>query len=465
MAQFPFITDGIIGDVPTNFFPAADPAKGVVLHGTPGLTQLCDLADCTEIRGMFPFNGYLYTVARRGGESVLWRVSSTGSYSEIGTITTSASGPVWMTENQTQLLIVDGVSGWTYTESSGGLAQITDASFPGASSASYQDGYGLFTQPSTNYWFFSAINDFRSFDALDIYSKEGKPDNVISILSNHREVWIFGTESIEVWYNAGGDNTSTSNPTFARNAGGLLEYGCGAAKSPASFDNSLAWLSEKGQLLRATGYNAQIISNDLWGEQVKDYTVLNNAIAFSYTDMEHEFYQITFPSDDVTWVFDAKTKLFHKKSSYKGSNEFGRHRANCYALLNRKHYVGDYENGKIYEMSMDYLDDAGEEIRRVVYSPEMHSGMKRTFYPSVQIEFEPGVGLESGLDPQAMLEYSNDGGKNWGSEIWRSVGKVGEYSERAIWHRLGSGYRRMYRLSVADPVKWQVRGVHWWGGK
>jgi hypothetical protein len=465
MTQFPFVTDGIRGDVPTNFYPAADSEKGIILHGTPGLKELCDLTDCTEIRGLFAWGVYLYAVARRGSESVFFRVDSAGGFSEIGTILTSTAGPVWMTINPTQMLICDGVSGYVFTPATGHFVQITDLAFPGASSADYQDGYGLFTKPNTNQWFFSSIDNFLTYDALDFYSKEGKPDKIVSILSDHREPWIFGEKSTEVWNNAGGDNTSALTPTFARNQGGLIEFGCSAPKSPCQFDNSITWLSDQGQLMKAKGYNPTIISTDMFGRELSQYSTYSDAIAFSYTENEHNFYQITFPTAGKTWVFDAKTQTFHKRSSFSGISDFGRHRANCYALLNKKHYVGDYENGKIYEMSMDYLDDAGNEIQRRLYSKETSSGLKKTFFPSIQIEFEPGVGLESGLDPQAMLQYSDDGGNTWSNELWRSVGKIGEYSRRAIWHRMGSAHRRIYRLTVSDPVLWRIIGVNWWGEK
>ena len=465
MAKWPFVVDGLKGDVPINFYPAADSEKEVIGFPSPGLLRHCTLTDCTEVRGMLAWGIYLYVVAQRGSTSVLWRVDASGGFSELGTITTSASGPVWMKNNPTQLCIVDGVSGYIYTPSTGLFVQITDLAFPGASAMDYQDGYGIFTKPSSRQWFFSALNDFSSFDAGDFYSKEGRPDNIISIISDHREPWLLGSASCEVWHNAGGDNTSPDNPTFARCAGGLLEMGCGAVKSPANFDNTLVWLSEKGQLLRAQGYNASIISTDKFGREISGYSQYSDAIAFAYTDLEHEFYQITFPSADKTWVLDAKTKTFHKKQSWKTGGGVGRHRANCYAYLNNVHYVGDYANGKVYTMSVDHLDDGGEAIQRVLYSTEFHGGMKRIPFPSVQIEFTPGVGLESGLDPQAVLEYSGDGGETWSSELWRSVGKIGEYGARAIWNRMGSDFRRIYRLTVSDPVVWQVLGIHGWGKK
>jgi hypothetical protein len=463
--QFPYVTDSIRGDVPINFYPAADSEKGVILHGTPGLEELCTLTDCTEVRGLFSRGAYLYAVAVRGGESVFWRIDSTGGFAEVGTITTSNSGPVWIEENQTQILIVDGVSGWVFTPTTNHFVQITDAAFPGASSCTAQDGYGLFTVPDSNQWFFSAPQDFLSFDAGDFYSAEGKTGDVVNILSDHREPWIFCEKFYEVWYNAGGDNTSPTNPTFARNQGGLGEFGCAAPKSAASFDNSVAWLSNHGQILRANGYNAQVISTDMMGREISQYATISDAISFSYTENEHTFFQITFPTAGKTWVLDAKTKLWHKRQSFTGGGEFGRHRANCHAYLDSTNYVGDYTNGKIYKMSMNYLDEDGEEIQRQVMSSEFVSGMSRTFYPSVQIEFEPGVGLESGLDPQAMLQYSDDGGKTWSSELWRSAGKIGEYSRRAVWNRMGSSFRRIYKLTVSDPVVWKILSISWWGQK
>lgn len=465
MSKWPLVTDGIHGDVPINFYPAADSEKDIIQFPSPGLDEHCTLTDCTQVRGLYAWNGSIYAVAQRGATAVLWRVDESGAFSELGTITTSANGPVWMRNNPTQLCIVDGVSGYTYTPTTGVFTQITDLDFPGAAAMDYQDGYGIFVSPTSRQWFFSALNDFSSFDAGDFYSKEGRPDNIISILSDHREPWLLGSESCEVWHNAGGDNTSIDTPTFARCSGGLLEMGCGAVKSPANFDNSLVWLSEKGQLLRAQGYNASIISTDKFGREISDYNLFSDAIAFAYTDLEHEFYQITFPSADKTWVYDAKTKLFHKKQSWKSGGGFGRHRANCHAFLNNTHYVGDYINGKVYTMSVDHLDDDGEEIQRVLHSVNFHGGLKSIVFPSIQIEFMPGVGLTSGLDPQAMLQYSSDGGQTWSNELWRSVGKIGEYTARAIWNRMGQDIQRIYRLTVSDPVVWVVMAVHGWGLK
>ena len=62
---------------------------------------------------------------------------------------------------------------------------------------------------------------------------------------------------------------------------------------------------------------------------------------------------------------------------------------------------------------------------------------------------------ESATLPRVMLRYSNDGGHNWSSELWRSMGAIGEFSKKVIWHRLGmTGEQpRVYEISGNTPVK------------
>ena len=83
---------------------------------------------------------------------------------------------------------------------------------------------------------------------------------------------------------------------------------------------------------------------------------------------------------------------------------------------------------------------------------------KMIFHHQLEVFFESGVGLITGQgsDPQAMIQYSDDGGHTWSSELWRSAGKIGNYGWRAVWNRLASSRQRNYRLVVTDPVKWVV---------
>jgi hypothetical protein len=411
----------------------------------------------------------MYWLARRGSDTVLWRVDTTGAYSEVGSFSTSYTGPAWIRNNQTQLCVVDGMTGYVYTPASNSFVQITDADFPGAGSLEYQDGYGLFSEPSTNRWFFSSINDFLSFDALDFYSKEALTDNIRSIRSFKRQPYILGADAgTEVWYNNGGNNSSLQTPTFARNTGGLINYGLGAAKGVDDLDGTaITWLSSQGQIVQAVGIQAKVVSNQMFDREVAGdgslaqpgYSTFADCITFSYRDQGHIFQQFTFPTADVTWVLDGTTDLLLKRQSYKVAGGYGRHRANCYVRHNNKHYVGDFENGTIYEMSSEYKNDNGHLIQRVLYSQDVNNGKTLMSFPNVQVMLEAGRGLADGSTPQIGLEFSPDGGQTWSNMVNRSVGVIGQYQWQANWNQLGSAYRRMYRLTMTAPITWKITGI------
>jgi hypothetical protein len=202
------------------------------------------------------------------------------------------------------------------------------------------------------------------------------------------------------------------------------------------------------------GYSPQEISthavtNTLAGKTISD------AIAFTYQLEGHEFYVVTFPTLDLTWVYDAATQLWHKWLAVDSYNVYHRHRANCQCLFMGQILVGDYLNGAIYAVSKDVYTDNGVTIRRLRRCPHLVADFNQQFFNLLQIQFQPGVGLTfgQGQDPQAMLRWSNDGGSTWSNEHWKSIGKIGKYRNRIIWRRLGSARDRVFEVVVTDPVK------------
>lgn len=192
------------------------------------------------------------------------------------------------------------------------------------------------------------------------------------------------------------------------------------------------------------------VENTLTGIDVTD------ARAWSYQVEGHEFYVITFPQADLTWVYDLATQQWHKWLWWDSETAtYHRHRANCGIAFAGKNLVGDWENGKIYSVNFTEYTDAGETIRRVRRAPHITSDLQRQYFEEFQIQFQPGVGLTTGQgdNPQAMLKWSNDGGSTWSNEHWVSIGKQGNYVNRAIWRRLGWARDRVFEVAVTDPVK------------
>ena len=111
---------------------------------------------------------------------------------------------------------------------------------------------------------------------------------------------------------------------------------------------------------------------------------------------------------------------------------------------------------------MDVYDDDGDPMPSIRACKHVATGgLKKLFHHRLQIDMETGVGLATGQgsDPQMMLKWSNDGGHTFGNEVWRSMGKIGEYSHRAVWSPLGSAFDRVYWAEVTDPVKRVIVGA------
>jgi hypothetical protein len=202
----------------------------------------------------------------------------------------------------------------------------------------------------------TSLLDGTSVDPLDFASAEGAPDQLISVNVDHREAWLFGTGTIEVWYNAG-----TADFPLQRIQGAFNELGCAAVYSVAKLDNTLFWLGSdargSGVVYRAVGYRGERISTHAVEFAIQNYSVISDAVAYSYQQEGHKFYVLTFPTAGATWVFDTSTGAWHERASLINGH-FGRHRSNCQMNFNNEIIVGDYENGNIYAFDLDvYADD------------------------------------------------------------------------------------------------------------
>jgi hypothetical protein len=332
---------------------------------------------------------------------------------------------------------------------------VTDGPFEGGGTVDITDNYFLYNKPNSQLW---AASDLLSpiTDPLSFASKDGSPDDLVSVIVDRREVYLLGEMSSEVWIDSGG----VPFP-FTRIPGTSTQQGIAAQWSMARMGNSFAYVSRNNRgeamIVRMNGYFPERISTHAVETTLVNQDV-SDALAWTYQLEGHEVYVVTFPSvgeNGLTWAYDNTTGLWHKWLYRNTLNQFERHRGNCCAFFNQQVLVGDYENGKIYQLSRNFYTDDGAPIRRIRRAPHITSDLQRQYFHELQIQFQPGVGLSTGQgeDPQAMLRWSNDGGSTWSNEYWTSIGKQGKYQNRAIWRRLGWSRDKVFEVSITDPVK------------
>jgi hypothetical protein len=358
----------------------------------------------------------------------------------VGTYTVSAS----QTVSSTTIFAMN----WT-------VLPTNDGAFEGGGTVDITDNYFVYNKPDSQLW---AATDLLSpiTDPLSFASKDGSPDDLVSIIVDRREVYLLGEMSSEVWINSG----AVPFP-FTRIPGTSTQQGIAAQYSMSRMGNSFAYVSRNNRgeamIVRMNGYFPERISTHAVETTLVNQNVAD-ALAWTYQLEGHEVYVVTFPSigdNGLTWAFDNTTGLWHKWLYRNNQNEFERHRGNCCAFFNQQVLVGDYANGKIYQLSRNYYTDDGQPIRRIRRAPHITTDLQRQYFHELQIQFQPGVGLSTGQgqDPQAMLRWSNDGGSTWSNEYWTTIGKQGKYLNRAIWRRLGFSRDKVFEVSISDPVK------------
>jgi hypothetical protein len=369
----------------------------------------------------------------------------------------------------------------------------TDGAFVGGDTVDIVDNYFVYNRPSSQQWGSSGVLSPLSGNT-SYSSKDGAPDNLVGLIVDHREVYLMGEASSEVWTDVG----AVPFP-FQRIPGTSTQHGVAARFSLARLGDSFAYVSRnnrgQAQIMQIKGYVPTRISNHAVENSLANQYV-DDAIAWTYQLEGHECYVVSFPTLNLTWAYDIASGMWHKWLYTDTTGGYSRHRGNCCAVFQSMVLVGDYSNGSIYELDKNNYTDNGQYTRRLRRAPHLVSDLQRQYFDELQIQFQPGVGsygLNTTIDtaiylaspfiiyanqtftikapevykvgvkasinsttpatyPQAMLRWSNDGGSTWSREYWVTIGQQGKYKNRAIWRRLGMARDRVFEVVVSDPI-------------
>jgi len=444
------ITDNILQSTTTSECDFVGSISGTTLTVTSINTGTLKVGQTIQV---ITGSGIIAGTTITGGSLLSWTVSTSQTVPSSTILATGYTSFVGLTA-----YMVDGSNRYVFNVPSSTFQQLpsSDGPWTGANVCDVVDNYIIYNQPGTQNW---AATDLYSCLSTNAYygTKDGSPDPLVSLIVDHRQVFLLGEFTSEMWTDVGNIITGIISFPFQRVPGTSLQHGVAAPFSVARFGEQFAFVSQdyRGQNIIGVmqGYSFKRISTHAV-EQTLMNQYIADAIAYTYQLDGHEFYVVTFPTINITWAFDLASEMWHKWLSWDGM-QFNRHRSNCGALFNNVYLVGDYQNGQIYQLDNSVYTEAGNTIRRLRRCPHLVTDLQRQYFAELQIQFQPGVGLETGQgqNPQAMLRWSNDGGSTYSNEHWCTIGAVGKYENRAIWRRLGQARDRIFEVSITDPVK------------
>lgn len=440
----------------------------VVVHGTPGYYLWINLPS-SPIRGWHVVGSILYVVCGL----LLVAVQTNGTTTVLGQLNLGSTGNVSMDDNSVQLIIADGNVGYYYTIVTGTYAQgnaagsfgvIADSNFPnGTVSLAFMDGRIIAVRFNSRQFYCSELYDLTKWTNVQSLPTFGTKDNnsdvLVAVHSMNGMLTMYGAQTLEFWQNIG-----TTPLPFGRVSGATKNIGIAALYSIAFVGDMQFFL---GQSLNGgdleidmiQGFNLQRVSTADIEDLINNFVITADAVSFGYIIEGHKMYQITFPNADRSFLYDATTNLWSEVQS--GVGLVGRHNANFGITFGHFVYISDSSSNAIYRLDDEQFTDNGSLIKRQLATRHINMQGNRFGVDELYLDMETGIGLQSGQgsDPQMMLRVSKDGGRTFGPEHWRKIGRIGQYkSPRVIWNRLGAAQDFVFEFTMTDPVKFSVVG-------
>lgn len=452
-----------------NFFPQYPLTKGasssVSLLRTPGISSLNSAGGSGEGRGMYKDQkrGHLYQV--QGDRLIKQEDSNTPAV--VGTI--SGSGYVSIADNGIiMVIIVPGSTGYFYEFSTNTLSEITDPIFldfmaqnGGVTSVVEKDQRFIYNNDAE---FFLgsdvSVNQGKDFAALDFEDAETSTDPILCVKEMNNELYVFGSETIELYQNVGG-----SSFPYVRISGATIDKGLKSRFGVTPINLNFAFIGNGINELPSvwiTGSGvADNISNQAIDSLLQSYTdaELSSVKAFSYSQGGSTFACFNLPNETI--VFDVNASriagipIWHTRTS--GSSRW---LINDCALSFNKVLV-QTNDGRVGELSRNFFQEFGSNVTRKFTSPYIINKLNGIKVNSVDLMMTAGVGTDPGVpsstedskNPTVKLTASYDQGNTFKDLGERAIGTQNDFRKRTIWRRLGRfDYAVVLGIETSSPV-------------
>lgn len=315
-------------------------------------------------RGAFAQDGRVFVaVGATFGE-----IFEDGTSSVYGTIENGNGLPVWFCSNGSaghQLFFTSDGKGYIFDLDSSAFTEL-GGDFPAnVWQPVFMDGYFLVSIRDTRQFRWSALEDGTSWDLLDVAERSIASDNIVAFIRSHRELWLIGSRTTEVWYDQGDPLIP-----FAPIQDVLLEVGCSAGYSAQRMESTLMWIMQNelggGTVVMANGYTPDKLSTYAIDLNLQTSGNLEFVYASGFQQKGHQFYQINLPVNEapLSPVFDiTEAKLgspnpWHHRGMWNTTTtSFEQDLAAAHCFGFSKNLMVSRLDGTIYNLRDDVYDD------------------------------------------------------------------------------------------------------------
>ncbi len=263
---------------------------------------------------------------------------------------------------------------------------------------------------------------------------ESRPDPLIAIYDNAREMYAFGTETTQIY----GVSPDATIPYAVLNT---INNGCGARYTPIQTDLGYAWLDDRRRFIHSNGRIVDVISNPTMANTIGALSTVYDAWGFRARIGAFDLWVWLFPSEKRTFVYEAIGKRWSEWSSFSaGENVATIIGSYVYWADGNKHLVGDTGGNGMCSLSMDAYTDLGSPLVAEIRTGFVdHGTMNRKWAQYGLYALRRGAGGS----PMPQLEV-RDRPSLGAWRPWRRlpIGAVGDYDIVARDNALAGIYRK-----------------------
>lgn len=420
-----------------------------------------------------------------------------------GNLTTS-SGQVFMSENNGgEISITDLVHIYVYnyidftfktSNVTPGFTLPVALKTPGY--ISFQNGRMIVSNIGTQTWYLSEFNQATMYTGASntIGAFQSKPDTIQAALptpGGGNNLVVIGHNVVEPWQDVG-----AALFPYQRSSTNNVDFGTISADTIDSLDNYIIWLSMNEEsavtlMIYQNGVGTSI-STDGIDYKLANLTAPEDCVGFIYRINGHIIYQFTFITDNLSYIYDLKTKKFFTVSD----ENLNYHIARDVVFFNNKNYFISLNGGNLYELNNKYTNyqyssEDIKEIPRIRVCPPLRLPSQRMFIckslgfpiengevnqktvitnedndPSIALATESGIDItteggtiidtefSSNVVPisytlyseRVDLSISRDGGVTFGSSVGRYMNPIGIRKSLFNYQRLGQANDVTYQF-------------------
>ena len=454
----------------------------VVIYGAPGFNSALRFpadSDYSPVNGLIvmesPVHGDHVYVLHGGRYITVFDINSPTTFPvgvsrnakvRVGTANPAFSGHVRMAQDGRYVVWVTKreVYAWDEGGSPRGMAQVTAPTPDDPSDESSTENWvdvvwidGYFILASQGGQIFHSTLYTTQFDQLDFARADSSPDRIVGLGAINRQLYVFGSKTIEKWYNAG-----TADFAFRRDNSFVFNIGARNVNTISTNEASIIFVGSDLSVYFVSGGSIRRISTD-----AVDYDIarsnLDTMKSWTYSEEGHKFYALELWIGGLSkiWVYDFATGFWHERVYVHPGITAIDYRGHSLA-------VSSSNDKAVYQIGLDYSSDmivgaSQPTLTRTAISPIIHPNRKRTLVREFQLDVSYTQSTPSSkLDLD--LDYSDNGAKSFMPDPARRISGGSRYK----WTQLGqikqvdgsSVLGRNFRIRTGSPGRIIVNGAY-----